>query len=111
MSKNLTKAELVAEIAEDVNLTRSDAGKVFESIINNISASLIDGGSIQLIGFGSFKIIKKAARMGRNPNNGEELKIPAKTVVKFTAGKRLCDAVAAKKGKKKGLLGFFKKKK
>jgi len=114
MSKNLSKAELVAQIAEDTEMTRKDAGLVFASIIDNISDSLIDGGSVQLIGFGSFKTIKKAARMGRNPNNGEEIKIPEKSAVKFTAGKKLSELVDVKKGvskpKKKGILGFFKKK-
>ena len=114
MSKNLSKAELVAQIAEETEMTNKDAGKVLASIIENISDSLINGGSVQLIGFGSFKTTQRAARMGRNPNNGEEIQIPAKSVVKFTAGKKLCEAIEAKAGsskpKKKGILGFFKKK-
>lgn len=115
MSKNLSKAELVAQIAEETEMTNKDVGRILTSIIENISDSLIKGGSTQLIGFGSFKITQKAARTGRNPNNGEEIQIPAKSVVKFNAGKKLCEAVEAKAGaskpKKKGLLGFFKKKK
>jgi len=114
MSKNLSKTELVALIAEDTEMTMKDAGKVFTSIIDNISDSLVKGGSVQLIGFGSFKTIEKAARMGRNPNNGEEIEIPAKSAVKFTAGKKLSELVGVKKGsskpKKSGILGFIKKK-
>jgi len=114
MSKNLSKSELVAQIAEETEMTNKDAGKVLASIIENISDSLINGGSVQLIGFGSFKTIKKAARIGRNPNNGEEIKIPAKSAVKFTAGKKLCEVVDVKKGssksKKKGLLRFLQEK-
>lgn len=89
----MNKGELIDAIAKDAGLSKADAGKALNSFISNVSGSLKKGNSVQLIGFGTFSISKRAARTGRNPQTGATIKIAAKKVAKFKAGKALADQV------------------
>jgi DNA-binding protein HU-beta len=85
----MNKAELVDAIAADAGLSKVDAKKALDGFINATSQALKKGDRISLIGFGSFSISERAARTGRNPQTGKEIKIAAKKVVKFKAGAEL----------------------
>lgn len=89
----MTKAELIDKIASGVKISKVDAGKVLDAVIDSIKRALKKGDRIVLVGFGTFSVAKRKARKGRNPRTGEEIKIPASKVPKFRAGKALKDAV------------------
>lgn len=89
----MNKGELIDAIAKDAGLTKVDAGNALNAFVSTVSKSLKKGDSVQLIGFGTFSISKRAARTGRNPQTGKEIKIAAKKVAKFKAGKALADTV------------------
>lgn len=89
----MNKGELVDAIAKEAGLTKADAGNALNAFIGAVSGSLKKGDSVQLIGFGTFSISKRAARTGRNPQTGKEIKIAAKKVAKFKAGKALAETV------------------
>lgn len=89
----MNKGELTDAIAKDAGLSKADAGRALNAFIDNVSKSLKKGNSVQLIGFGTFSISKRAARTGRNPQTGATIKIAAKKVAKFKAGKALADTV------------------
>jgi len=89
----MNKAELVSAIATDAGVSKSVASKVLDSMINNVTKSLKKGKKVTLVGFGTFSVIKRKARTGRNPQTGKEIKIPAKKVAKFRAGAKLAKAV------------------
>ncbi|MDF1672966.1 MAG: HU family DNA-binding protein [Vicingaceae bacterium] len=89
----MNKGELIDAMAKDAGLSKADAGKALNAFISNVSGSLKKGNSVQLIGFGTFSISKRAARTGRNPQTGAAIKIAAKKVAKFKAGKALADTV------------------
>ena len=90
----MTKVELIAAVANDANLTKKDAEAAVNSALNAITAALKEGDKVQLVGFGSFEVKKRAARIGRNPKTKESIEIPASVVPVFKAGKALKDAVA-----------------
>jgi DNA-binding protein HU-beta len=85
----MNKAELIDAIAADAGLSKADAKKALDGFINATSGALKQGDRISLVGFGSFSIADRAARTGRNPQTGKEIKIAAKKVVKFKAGAEL----------------------
>jgi DNA-binding protein HU-beta len=89
----MTKADLVAAVAE-TGITKKEAGVAVDAAIDAIKASLAKGEKVSLVGFGSFSVKKRKARTGRNPQTGEEIKIKAKNVPVFSAGKGLKDAVS-----------------
>jgi DNA-binding protein HU-beta len=89
----MNKTELIAEIASSAGLTKAEAGRVIDATTAAITASLKKGDPVTLIGFGTFKVSKRAARTGRNPRTGAELKVAARNAPAFTAGKALKDAV------------------
>jgi DNA-binding protein HU-beta len=89
----VNKTELVNKIAESSNISKAAAGKVLNGITDAITDSLQKGENVTLFGFGTFATSKRATRTGRNPQTGKAMKIPAKTVAKFKAGKKLADAV------------------
>jgi len=89
----MTKADLVAKVAE-IGMTKKQAAAAVDSIIAGINESLAKGDSVRLVGFGTFSVKKRAARIGRNPRTGKKLKIKAKKVPVFSAGKALKDAVS-----------------
>lgn len=89
----MNKAELIEAIAKEAKLTKVDACKALDATVCTISKSLKKGENVILIGFGTFKIAKRAARTGRNPQTGKAIKIAAKKVAKFKAGAALAKAV------------------
>ena len=89
----MNKAELIEAIANGAKLTKADAGRALDATIEAVSKGLKKGDRISLVGFGSFSVAKRAARVGRNPQTGKEIKIAAKKVVKFKAGSELSGSV------------------
>jgi DNA-binding protein HU-beta len=82
----MNKAQLIEAMASEAKLTKADAKKALDAFIVATSKALKKGERVALVGFGSFSIAKRAARKGRNPQTGKEIKISAKKVVKFKAG-------------------------
>lgn len=97
----MNKADLIAKVAEEAGLTKVQAENAINSFTGAISKSLSGGESVTLIGFGTFSVSDRAARTGRNPQTGAALKIAAKKLPKFTAGKALKEAVDKPKKKTK----------
>jgi DNA-binding protein HU-beta len=85
----MTKAELISKIAEDCEVTKATASTALESFLEAVTKTLKSGDKLTLVGFGTFSVSKRAARKGRNPFTGEEIKIKAKKVAKFKASKEL----------------------
>jgi len=82
----MNKKELIDAVAGAAGLTKADAGKAVDAVTGAITKSLSKGDDVRLIGFGTFSVGKRAARTGRNPRTGKEIKIAAKKVAKFKAG-------------------------
>jgi DNA-binding protein HU-beta len=97
----MNKSELVEVAAKEAGVTKAAADKVLSAIIGAVVTTVSKGETVTLVGFGTFKSAKRAARTGKNPKTGAALKIPATTVPKFTAGTGFKTAVAAKKTAKK----------
>lgn len=89
----MNKAELVDAIASEAKITKADAQRALEGFINATSKALKKGERVALVGFGTFSVAKRAARIGRNPQTGKEIKIAAKKVAKFKAGSELASKV------------------
>ncbi len=89
----MNKTELIDAIAKSADLTKVDAGKALDALTAAVTGALKSGDSVTLIGFGTFKVSARAARTGRNPQTGKEIKIAARKAPSFTAGKALKDAV------------------
>ena len=89
----MNKTELVAAIAEKTELSKKDAEKALKAFTDVVAEELKKGEKIQLVGFGTFETIERAAREGRNPHTGEPMPIAASKAPKFKAGKALKDAV------------------
>ncbi len=82
----MNKGELISAISDKTGLTKAASEKALNAMIESIGESLKKGDRVGLVGFGSFSISERAARTGRNPQTGKEIKIPAKKVVKFKPG-------------------------
>jgi DNA-binding protein HU-beta len=89
----MNKAELVAAIADKADLKKADAEKAVKAFVDVVTEELKKGEKIQLVGFGTFEVTERAARIGRNPQTKKEIKIPASKAAKFKAGKALKDAI------------------
>jgi DNA-binding protein HU-beta len=89
----MTKADLIGKVATKAGLTKAEAAKALDSTVEAIKEALKKGEKVTLVGFGSFYVTKRKARKGRNPRTGQEIKIPATKIPKFSAGKSLKDAV------------------
>ena len=85
----MNKGDLIEKIVSEVNITKADAARVLESIVDGITQSLKRGERTTISGFGTFSVSKRNARVGRNPQTGEPINIPARRVARFTAGKEL----------------------
>ena len=98
----MTKAELINSIAEKGEFTKKDAEKAVNAVFGSVQKALVEGEKVQLIGFGTFEVKSRSARVGRNPQTGKEIKIAASKVPTFKAGKGLKEVVntPAKKAKK-----------
>ena len=92
----MNKSELVSKIAEASDLAKATAEKTLNCTLDVIAKALANNESISLIGFGSFSVTQRAARTGRNPQTGKEIKIAEKKVVKFKPGQKLKDSVCVK---------------
>ncbi len=89
----MNKAELVAAVAENAELTKKDAEKAVKAFIDVVTEELKKGEKVQVVGFGTFEVAERAARKGRNPHTGEPMPIGASKAPKFKAGKALKDAL------------------
>lgn len=89
----MTKSELIECIANDADISKAAANRVLESVMGAITKSLKKGNAVQLVGFGSFGVSKRAARTGRNPRTGEPVEIAASTSVAFKPAKALKDSL------------------
>ena len=89
----MNKTELVTAIAEQAELSKKDSEKALKAFIDVVTDELKKGEKIQLVGFGTFEVIERAAREGRNPLTGDKMQIKASKAPKFKAGKALKDAV------------------
>ena len=89
----MNKAELVGKIAKDTGYTKAGTEEILNSFISNVKTSLKKGQDVTLVGFGTWTVAKRKARSGRNPQTGQTMRIPAKKVPKFRAGKALKEAV------------------
>ena len=91
----MNKTELVAAISEKTELTKKDSEKALKALIDVVAEELKKGEKVELVGFGTFEVSERAARTGKNPQTGAEIKIAACKAPKFKAGKALKDAVNA----------------
>jgi DNA-binding protein HU-beta len=89
----MTKADLVANIAKDANLTKADAERALKAFLENVTKALKGSGKLTLTGFGTFMVAKRAARTGRNPQTGKPIQIKAGKTIRFKAGKALKEAI------------------
>lgn len=85
----MNKAELISKIADDAGITKTQANTALDSFVEAVTKTLKGGGKVTLVGFGTFSVSKRAARNGRNPQTGAVIKIKAKKVARFKAGKEL----------------------
>ncbi len=85
----MNKAELISKLADDAGITKTQANASLDSFVEAVTKTLKGGGKVTLVGFGTFSVSKRAARNGRNPQTGAVIKIKAKKVAKFKAGKEL----------------------
>ena len=90
----MNKTELIAAVAEKADLSKKDAEAAITAAVEALTGALIEGEKVQLVGFGSFEVKTRAARVGRNPKTGEEIPISEARLPVFKAGKALKDAVA-----------------
>ena len=90
----MNKAELINAAADKAGLSKKDTETAVNAVFDVIAKALADGDKVQLVGFGSFEVRSRAARVGRNPKTKETIKIPASKVPAFKPGKALKDAVA-----------------
>lgn len=97
----MNRAELIEKLAEDNELSKAAAGRVLDSFLDIVTTTVKKGGSVQLVGFGTFRAVKRAARKGFNPREGKAIKIAASTVPKFVAGAKFKAAVDPKAAKRK----------
>ncbi len=98
----MNKVELITALAEKAEVSKKDAAKVLDALTDTLTEELAKKEKVTLVGFGTFETKERAARIGRNPQTGKEMKIAASVAPAFKAGKALKDAVnAPKKGKKK----------
>ena len=89
----MNKAELISKIADEAGITKVQAGAALGSFVDGVKKTLKKGNKLTLVGFGTFAVSKRAARKGRNPQTGETIKIKAKKVARFKAGKELNSSI------------------
>ena len=88
----MNKSELIDAIAASADLSKADAGRALDSVIDSVTGALKNGDQVSLVGFGTFSVKQRAARTGRNPRTGEAIQIKASNVPGFKAGKALKEA-------------------
>ncbi len=97
----MNKAELVNAIAQKADITKAQAAAALDQVISSVGGALRAGDKVTLVGFGTFSVVNRGPRTGRNPRDNKPIKIAAKKVAKFKPGKKLADEVNGKGGKKK----------
>ena len=97
----MNKAELVNAVAQKADITKAQAAAALDQVITSIASSLRSGDKVTLVGFGTFSVVSRGPRTGRNPRDNKPIKIAAKKVAKFKPGKKLADDVNGKGGKKR----------
>jgi DNA-binding protein HU-beta len=97
----MNKSELIDVAASEADISKAAAGKALDALLAAVVKAVSKGDTVTLVGFGTFKSSKRAARTGRNPQTGAEIKIAASTVPRFTAGAGFKASVAGKKAVKK----------
>lgn len=98
----MNRADLIEAVALETELSKAAAGRVLDVLIDTIQKSVKNGDPVQLVGFGTFKSTKRAARTGKNPRTGEAVNIPAATVPKFVAGAKFKAVVNSKVAQREG---------
>lgn len=93
----MNKSELIEAVAAKTGESKAAAGRAVDAVIDSVVAAVAKGDNVTLVGFGTFKSTKRAAREGKNPKTGEKIKIPAATVPRFSAGAAFKAAVGKKK--------------
>jgi len=89
----MNKAELITKISEKAEVSKATAEKILNATLSSIHEGLAKSENLTLVGFGTFSVVERAARTGRNPQTGKAINIPAKKIVKFKPGKNLSEAV------------------
>ncbi|MCB0776092.1 MAG: HU family DNA-binding protein [Chitinophagaceae bacterium] len=89
----MNKADLIAKVSEDAGITKTQANAALDSFVEAVTKTLKSGGKVTLVGFGTFSVSKRSARNGRNPQTGETIKIKARKVARFKAGKELASKI------------------
>ena len=89
----MNKGDLISKISGDAKISKAQAGRALDSFVTGTRGALKKGERVSLVGFGTFSTAKRKARTGRNPQTGQSIQIPARTVVKFKAGKDLAKSV------------------
>jgi len=89
----MNKADLIDHVAANADLSKAAAGAAVEAVLSGVTGALSNGGSVSLVGFGTFSVADRAARTARNPRTGEAIQVAASKAPKFKAGKALKDAV------------------
>lgn len=89
----MNKTDLIAVVAHSAKISKSTADRSISSFLDAVTTALANEGKVTLSGFGTFSIIERAARSGRNPRTGKQLTIPARNVVRFRTGKRLAESI------------------
>lgn len=89
----MNKADLIAQIATEADMPKAKAEKALKAFVTGVTTSLKKEESVTLVGFGTFSVSRRAARKGRNPQTGDEIRIPATKSPRFKAGKSLKDAI------------------
>ena len=89
----MNKGELIEAIANDASITKAQAQAALDAFVSNVQRSLKSGGKVTLAGFGTFSASARGERMGRNPQTGQPIRIPARRVAKFSAGQALKNAI------------------
>ena len=89
----MNKAELIAQISDEAGITKTQANTVLDSFVDAVTKTLKKGDKVTLVGFGTFSVSKRQARNGRNPQTGEVIKIKARRVARFKAGKELAEKI------------------
>ena len=97
----MTKADIIAKLAEEIKISKKAAGQTLALVTDCVAQAMRKGEKVALVGFGTFSVVERKARKGRNPQNGKELKIAAKKAPKFTAGAALKAAAEGKAPAKK----------
>ena len=105
----MNKTELIEHIAKTADISKAAAARSLDAVMDAITETLKNNGSVTLVGFGTFSVGERAARSGRNPRTGEEIKIKSARIPKFKAGKLLKDAVMLLSTARKNVVKFRKK--